>query len=91
MATRTVKLIGKASWCKVFAENRDLKGFEKYRYDPMMSMKHKDVKDNVEKVMISKFVEKVQKKFPDPEREKETLKKQIRSKSPESFLGLTQE
>jgi len=36
----------------------DLKGFEKYRYDPMMSMKHKDVKDNVEKVMISKFVEK---------------------------------
>jgi|LauGreDrversion4_2_1035121.scaffolds.fasta_scaffold194343_2 hypothetical protein len=33
----------------------DLKGYEKYRYDPLMSMKHKDVKDNVEKVMISKF------------------------------------
>lgn len=28
MATRKVKLIGTAEWAKVFAENRDLKGFE---------------------------------------------------------------
>jgi hypothetical protein len=37
----------------------------------MAAMKHKDVKDNIEKVMISKFKEKAQKKFPDPERERE--------------------
>jgi hypothetical protein len=55
----------------------DLKGFEKYRYDPMASLSHKEVKDNVEKVMISKFMEKVQKKFPDPERDRETIRKMI--------------
>ena len=55
----------------------DLRGFEKYRYDPMASLSHKDVKDNVEKVMISKFMEKVQKKFPDPERDRETIRKMI--------------
>jgi hypothetical protein len=33
----------------------------------------------VEKVMISKFVEKVQKKFPDPERDREIIKKQIKA------------
>jgi hypothetical protein len=55
----------------------DLRGFEKYRYDPMASLSHKEVKDNVEKVMISKFMEKVQKKFPDPERDRETIRKMI--------------
>ena len=55
----------------------DLRGFEKYRYDPMASLSHKDVKDNVEKVMISKFMEKVQKKFPDPERDREIIRKMI--------------
>ena len=64
-----------------------MRGYEKYRYDPMASMKHKDIKDNVEKVMISKFVEKAQKKFPDPERDREALKNQIRFKSPEELLG----
>jgi hypothetical protein len=44
----------------------------------MASMNQKDVKESVEKVMISKFVEKVQKKFPDPERDRETIKKWIR-------------
>ena len=57
----------------------DLRGFEKYRYDPLASLSHKDVKDNVEKVMISKFMEKVQKKFPDPERDRETIRKMIMS------------
>ena len=28
MATRKVKLTGTAEWAKVFAQNRDLKGFE---------------------------------------------------------------
>ena len=28
MATRVIKLTGKASWAKVFEENRDMKGFE---------------------------------------------------------------
>jgi len=32
------------------------------------------VKEKVEKVMIQKFVEKAQEKFPDPEREKEQLR-----------------
>ena len=43
----------------------------------MASLSHKEVKDNVEKVMISKFMEKVQKKFPDPERDRETIRKKM--------------
>lgn len=61
------------------AKKLEMKGYEKYRYDPLANLNHKDVVENVEKVMISKFVEKVQKKFPDPERDREIFKKQIKA------------